>query len=99
MEGKGIVKIRLSLNELVAVERVAKPNFLDHTCVSESGTRRERGNIRGIKEGGDDPVYGASYFEKEGFNGRLLCKRGKIVDNSHCPRIGASSSSQWDVHA
>lgn len=56
--------------------------------------------MRGIKKGRDDPVYGASYFEKEGFNGRLLCKRGKIVDNSqHCSRIGASSSSQWDVHA
>lgn len=40
--------------------------------------------------------FGQSYFEKEGFNGRLLCKRGKIVDNPHCSHIGASSS-QWDV--
>ena len=50
VEGKGIVKIRLSLNELVAVERVAKPNFGSHVREREWNEKRE-GGYKGYKGG------------------------------------------------
>lgn len=50
VEGKGIVKIRLSLNELVAVERVAKPNFGSHVREREWNEKRE-GEYKGYKGG------------------------------------------------
>lgn len=49
--GRGIAKIRLSLNERVAE---AKPNFGLHVR-ERNGTKRERRNIR--VEGRDDPVW------------------------------------------